>query len=108
MNLGLSKDLKEVFTDVKPIDRPVVKLPSTIDPNWLAGFIEGEGNFSIMVSGSPTTCPSLSPSSHIFYKIIHTDSTSVNVLLINIFLPLPPSGGIPFYPPPLGVWGGRG
>ena len=30
-------------------------------------------------------CPSLSPSSHIFYKIIHTDSTSVNVLLINIF-----------------------
>jgi len=91
MNLGLSKDLKEVFTDVKPIDRPVVKLPSTIDPNWLAGFIEGEGNFStplssppiylslvvegfvcinkwgerrggFMVSGSPTTCPSLSPS----------------------------------------------
>ena len=29
--------------------------------------------------------PSLSLSSHIFYKIIHTDSTSVNVLLINIF-----------------------
>ena len=41
-----------------------------------------------------SSCPPLSLSSHIFYKIIHTSSTLVNVLLINIFS-LPPTP--PFY-----------
>jgi len=55
MNWGLSKDLKEVFTDVKPVKRPIVGLPLTIDSNWLTGFIEGEGNFTIKVSNSSET-----------------------------------------------------
>jgi hypothetical protein len=54
MNLGLSKVLKEAFLDVKPVERPVVKLPSTIDFNWIAGFAEGESCFSINVFNSPT------------------------------------------------------
>ena len=40
-NERLVKDLKEVFTDVNPVKRPIVGLPLTIDSNWLTGFIEG-------------------------------------------------------------------
>ena len=33
MNLGLSDKLKTAFPDVVPVERPIVMLPKTIDPN---------------------------------------------------------------------------
>ena len=50
MNLGLSDKLKKGFPDVVPVVRPIVELPQTIDPNWLAGFTSAEGCFHITVT----------------------------------------------------------
>ena len=55
MNLGLSDVLKKAFPDVVPVERPVVSNPLTIDPEWLAGFVTGEGCFLIGVMNSKST-----------------------------------------------------
>lgn len=45
LNLGLSDKLKEAFAEIKPIERPLVTNQEIKDPNWLAGFANGEGCF---------------------------------------------------------------
>ena len=45
MNLGLSEELLVDFPDVKPVLRPSTNENKIVDPNWLAGFISGEGCF---------------------------------------------------------------
>ena len=54
LNLGLTPVLKEAFPKVIPVNRPLVKLAETIDPNWLTGFISGEGCFFISISKDVT------------------------------------------------------
>ena len=54
MNLGLSEKLKLAFPEVVPVERPLVELPQTIDPQWLAGFTDGEGCFHIQIQKSYT------------------------------------------------------
>ena len=56
MNLGLSESLTKAFPDVVPVRRPLVKNPQeeSIDPNWLAGFTDGEGCFMINITASKT------------------------------------------------------
>ena len=56
MNRGLPDKLKlaAFFQDVVPVERPLVKLPQAIDPNWLAGFASGEGCFMIIIYKSKT------------------------------------------------------
>jgi len=49
MNLGLSNVLKTAFPDTFLVDRPKVEVPTSIDPIWLVGFIEGEGCFSVEI-----------------------------------------------------------
>jgi hypothetical protein len=55
LNLGLSETLKAAFPGVKPVDRPQIDVTETFDPNWIAGFTEGEGNFFINVYNSPAS-----------------------------------------------------
>jgi len=45
MNLGLSDELKVAFPDIIPVPRPLIKEKKINNPNWLAGFIYGEGCF---------------------------------------------------------------
>jgi hypothetical protein len=47
MNKGLSDVLKTDFPDIQPVERPKLELPKNIDPNWLVGFVEGDGCFMI-------------------------------------------------------------
>jgi hypothetical protein len=49
MNKGLSKELKALFADLTPFIKPVSDIGLNIDPQWLAGFISGEGCFSISI-----------------------------------------------------------
>jgi hypothetical protein len=52
MNLGLSDKLQTLFLKVTPMARPLISLPLTINPNWLAGLTEAEGCFDIKISQS--------------------------------------------------------
>ncbi len=55
MNQGLSEELKTAFPDVLPVPRPTVVDQIIQDPNWLAGFVSGEGCFQIKIFKSKTT-----------------------------------------------------
>lgn len=52
LNWGLSDVLKKAFPDIATVSRPEVELPKFISPQWLAGFIDGEGCFYILTSYS--------------------------------------------------------
>jgi hypothetical protein len=54
INLGLSDDLSRAFPKIIPSERPLVQSTKIIDPNWLSGFVSGEGNFFINVINSKT------------------------------------------------------
>lgn len=50
LNNGLTEEISKSFIDIIPIKRPLVKIPpQSIDFNWIAGFIEGEGCFDINI-----------------------------------------------------------
>jgi len=57
MNMGLSvrSELKAVFPKIIPIARPLVQNLSIPDPQWVAGFVNGEGCFHVSVYKSKTT-----------------------------------------------------
>lgn len=47
MNQGLSSSLKLLFPNTNAIDRPVIDYEGIPHPNWLVGFIDGEGCFYV-------------------------------------------------------------
>jgi hypothetical protein len=51
LNRGLSENLVKAFPDTIPVERPKVDLNVT-DPQWLAGFVDGEGCFSVEIRPS--------------------------------------------------------
>lgn len=55
LNLGLSETLEASFPGVKPIDRPQIDVAETFDPNWIAGFTEGEGCFFVNLYNAPVS-----------------------------------------------------
>jgi len=52
MNLGLSDFLKSEFKNYIPIKKPVINTENIADPNWLSGFVTGEGNFDVNITKS--------------------------------------------------------
>lgn len=54
MNKGLSLQLKAAFPAVEPVPRPTVELKRPLTPDWLAGFVDGEGCFLVNIQNSPT------------------------------------------------------
>lgn len=49
INKGVSKKVKEYFPNIIPVDKPVISLPDTLNPQWVSGFVAGDGGFSIYV-----------------------------------------------------------
>jgi hypothetical protein len=49
LNLGLSKDLKAAFPKTIPVIRPNVINSNIHHPEWMAGFISGDGSFYIKI-----------------------------------------------------------
>lgn len=47
MNWGISNTLETTFTDLVPVQKYLVKFQVIHDPNWLAGFVSGEGCFYV-------------------------------------------------------------
>lgn len=52
MNKGLSDSLKLEYPNIIPMEKPTKLNIEIIDPNWISGFVSGEGNFFINISGS--------------------------------------------------------
>jgi hypothetical protein len=52
LNKGLTKVLNEAFPKIIPISRPTFLFQGIPDPQWVAGFTEGEGCFSFWISKS--------------------------------------------------------
>lgn len=51
VNKGLSDKLKAIFPDVKAIDKPIFEVEDIpLNPNYISGFSEGEGCFSVNIS----------------------------------------------------------
>jgi len=55
LNLGLSDKLVSAFPDITPVQRPTVESIMIQDPNWLAGFVSGDGSFMVTMGKSLST-----------------------------------------------------
>ena len=50
MNFGVVSDsMLAEFPNIKPVERPLVQNIISIDPDWLNGFVEGEGCFFVNI-----------------------------------------------------------
>jgi LAGLIDADG endonuclease len=56
LNKGLTTLLKIHFPNITPIDRPSIQnlCLTNVNPNWITGFVEGEGSFFITTTKSKT------------------------------------------------------
>lgn len=81
MNSGLSNTLKILFPTIRPIVRPNVNFAGIPDPNWLVGFVDGEGCFYVNTKKSINYITG--------FQVILTFSISQHVrdeLLLNKFI----------------------
>lgn len=75
--------MEAAFPNLEPVDRPIVKAPEKIDPNWLAGFTDGEGCFSVVIFKSETKTGSAIQLSFILTQ--HTRDVNLINSLIQYF-----------------------
>ena len=47
LNNGISEELKKLYPDLVPVSRPEVP-ERAIHPEWLVGFVDGEGSFNVI------------------------------------------------------------
>ena len=50
LNLGLSDALKTAFPDTIPVARPLISKQEIPHPDWMAGFVTGEGTFFVKIN----------------------------------------------------------
>lgn len=49
LNLGLSEELKDKFSDIVAVKRPLIIDKDIPSPHWVAGFTTGDGSFHLVV-----------------------------------------------------------
>nr|YP_010991042.1 LAGLIDADG endonuclease [Pappia fissilis]WOX61315.1 LAGLIDADG endonuclease [Pappia fissilis] len=54
MNTGLSQIVKSKFSHIEPVNRPLINTDNIPDPQWITGFVNGEGSFDIKIYKSKT------------------------------------------------------
>ena len=50
INRGLNDVLKAAFPSITPVQKPYVGILNISDPEWIAGFVNGEGNLFIEIT----------------------------------------------------------
>jgi LAGLIDADG endonuclease len=45
LNLGISEIVNSDFSQINPVERPIIQTTKIPDPHWVSGFVSGEGNF---------------------------------------------------------------
>ena len=54
MNLGVSDLIKSEFPKLTPAFREKIEVTNIPDPNWISGFVSGEGTFDVKIYKSKT------------------------------------------------------
>jgi len=49
INRGVSKKVLNYYPNIIPSDKPIIDLPNNLNPQWVSGFVAGDGGFSIYV-----------------------------------------------------------
>jgi len=49
INKGVSNKVLLYYPNIVPVDKPVINLPDNLNPQWVSGFVAGDGGFSIYV-----------------------------------------------------------
>lgn len=49
INRGMSNKVKKAFPNIIPVVKPIIHLPDNLNPQWVSGFVGGDGGFSIYV-----------------------------------------------------------
>jgi hypothetical protein len=49
INRGVSKKVSQIYTDIILAPKPLKLLPDNLNPQWVSGFVAGDGGFSIYV-----------------------------------------------------------
>lgn len=49
INRGVSKKVLKYYPEIISIDKPVINLPGSLNPQWVSGFVAGDGGFSIYI-----------------------------------------------------------
>lgn len=52
INRGASSKVTQYFPNIEVADKPNIELPVTLDPNWVTGFVDGDGGFIITIRKS--------------------------------------------------------
>jgi hypothetical protein len=47
INRGVSKKVLKYYPNVLPFPKPIINLPDNLNPQWVSGFVAGDGGFSI-------------------------------------------------------------
>ncbi len=84
MNLGLSDVIKSEFNLNYPVKRPIIITTNISDPNWVSGFVSGEGNFDAGIRESKNK---IGFRVSLRFRISqHERDTQLMELIINYFL----------------------
>jgi LAGLIDADG endonuclease/NADH dehydrogenase len=89
LNNGISEELKELYPDLVPVMRPEVP-ERKIQPEWLVGFIDGEGSFNIITvekkSSEAPSIPSTSYKVWLHFQITqHSRDTALMERIVTFF-----------------------
>jgi hypothetical protein len=49
INRGVSSKVTKYYPNIEVVDKPNIKLPLTLNPNWVSGFVAGDGGFIINI-----------------------------------------------------------
>lgn len=49
INTGVSKKVQKYYSNITPAEIKEVSLPKTLNPQWVSGFVAGDGGFSIYI-----------------------------------------------------------
>lgn len=49
INRGISKKVQQYFPNIIPADKAEISLPENLNPQWVSGFVAGDGGFSIYI-----------------------------------------------------------
>jgi hypothetical protein len=86
MNLGVSDLIKSEFTQISPAYsiREKIEVSNIPDPNWISGFVSGEGNFDAGVRKSPES--KLGAKTYLRFRITqHNRDIKLLELIIDYF-----------------------